>query len=68
MKTYQQFIEEAKQPKPDAVETISKNLQRRTPGMKFHAYPSHSGDIRLHSIEVPKEKQGQGSDLMPLKI
>jgi GNAT superfamily N-acetyltransferase len=67
MKTYQQFILEAKQPKRDAVQTISKNLERRTPGMKFHAYPSHSGDIRLHSIEVPKEKQGQGIGSHALK-
>jgi hypothetical protein len=67
MKTYQQFIEEAKRPKLDAVETISKNLQRRTPGMKFHAYPGHSGDIRLHSIEVPKEKRNQGVGSHALK-
>lgn len=67
MKTYQQFIQEARAPKPDALETISKNLQRRTPGMKFQAYPSHSGDIGLHSIEVPKEKQGQGIGSHALK-
>jgi GNAT superfamily N-acetyltransferase len=60
MKTYQQFILEAKQPKRDAVQTISKNLERRTPGMKVHAYPSQTGDISLHSLEVPKEKRNQG--------
>jgi GNAT superfamily N-acetyltransferase len=60
MKTYQQFIQEAKLPKSDALETIGRNLQKRTPGMKFHATPSQTGDIRLHSIEVPKERRNQG--------
>jgi GNAT superfamily N-acetyltransferase len=67
MKTYQQFIQEAKLPKSDALETIGRNLQKRTPGMKFHATPSQTGDIRLHSIEVPKEKQGQGIGSKALK-
>jgi GNAT superfamily N-acetyltransferase len=67
MKTYQQFIQEAKLPKSDALETIGRNLEKRTPGMKFHATPSQTGDIRLHSIEVPKEKQGQGIGSRALK-
>jgi hypothetical protein len=67
MKTYQQFIREAKQSKPDAIQTISKNLERRTPGMKFHVYPSQTGDIKLHSLEVPKEKRNQGIGSHALK-
>lgn len=67
MKTYRQFIEEAKQPKPDAPETIGKNLERRTPGMKVHVYSSQTGDIKLHSLEVPKEKRNQGVGSHALK-
>jgi GNAT superfamily N-acetyltransferase len=60
MKTYQQFIQEAKLPKSDAIKTIGKNLERRTPGMKVHVYPSQTGDLKLHSLEVPKERRNQG--------
>jgi GNAT superfamily N-acetyltransferase len=59
MKTFEQFITEANPPKPNALETISRNVERKH-GMKFFATPYHGNDIRLHSIEVPKEKRGQG--------
>ena len=59
MKTYKQFIVEAKPPKPDALQTIGDNLRKRTPGMKFIATKDRIGDIRLNSIEVPKEKRGE---------
>jgi GNAT superfamily N-acetyltransferase len=59
MKTFEQFLTEAKPFKPDALETISRNVERKH-GMKFFATPHHGNDIRLHNIEVPKEKRGQG--------
>jgi len=60
MKTYQQFITEAKSPKPDAPQTTAKNWEKKHPGMKFNAYPSHGDTIRLQSLEVPKEQRRQG--------
>jgi GNAT superfamily N-acetyltransferase len=60
MKTYKEFITEAKTPKPDAPQTTAKNWERKHPGMKLHAYPSHGDTIRLQTLEVPKEKRGQG--------
>lgn len=32
MKSFKEFLEEAKAPKPDALETIQRKTQRRTPG------------------------------------
>jgi GNAT superfamily N-acetyltransferase len=60
MKTYKEFIGEAKQPKPDAPQTTSKNWERKHPGMKLHAYPSHNDTVRLQTLEVPKEQRGRG--------
>lgn len=60
MKTFKQFIQEANQPKPDALHTITKNYERRYPGLKFVATLGNYGDIRLHSLEVPKDQRRQG--------
>jgi hypothetical protein len=60
MKTYQQFILEAKQPKPDALETIVKNTKRATPGMKFSAHTTfNNDDIRVDNIEVPENQRNK---------
>lgn len=62
MKTFQEFITEAKakEPKPDALETIQRNTKRRTPGMKYVVHTTSSGDIRVDNIEVPENQRGKG--------
>ncbi len=60
MKTYRQFLYEAKSSKPDALEKITGNWQRKHPGLKYHAYKTRAGHIELHSLEVPKEKRKRG--------
>jgi predicted GNAT family N-acyltransferase len=60
MKTYSQFIKEGKSPKQDAHITIGRNYERKYPGMKAHVVNSHQGDVKLHSLEVPKELRGKG--------
>lgn len=60
MKTFSQFLEEAKAPKPDALETIQKNTKRRTPGMKYVIHTTNSDDIRVDNIEVPENQRGKG--------
>lgn len=60
MKTYQQFIEEAKSPKSDALETIQRNTKRATPGMKYVVHTTSSDDIRVDNIEVPENQRGKG--------
>lgn len=60
MKTFKQFISEAKPPKPDALEKIQRNTKRATPGMKYVIHTTNSGDIRVDNIEVPPEHRGKG--------
>lgn len=62
MKTFQEFITEAKakSPKPDALETIQRNTKRATPGMKYVIHTTSSGDIRVDNIEVPENQRGKG--------
>lgn len=67
MKTYQQFIEEAKAPKPDALETIQRNTKRATPGMKYVVHTTSSDDIRVDNIEVPENQRGKGIATRRLK-
>lgn len=62
MKTYSIFLLEG-----EALQKISSAWQRKHPGMKLHAYDGNDGDIRLHSLEVPKEKRGQGIGSRALK-
>jgi hypothetical protein len=66
MKTFDQFLLEANQPKPDSLETIARNVERRH-GIKFHVTRHHGNDIKLHNFEVPKEKRGQGIGTWALK-
>jgi GNAT superfamily N-acetyltransferase len=63
MKTYKTFLEDTQ----TALSKISANWERKHPGMKFHVYQAKSGDIDLHSIEVPKEKRGSGIGSRALK-
>jgi GNAT superfamily N-acetyltransferase len=56
MKTYSQFIIESQ----EVLNKITKNWERSHPGMKAHATISQQGDIRLHSLEVPKDQRGKG--------
>lgn len=60
MKSFRQFLEEAKASKPDALETIQRNTKRATPGMKYVIHTTSSGDIRVDNIEVPKNQRGKG--------
>ena len=60
MKTFQEFIKEAKAPKPDALETIQRKTKERTPGMKYVVHTTSSGDIRVDNIEVPENQRGKG--------
>jgi GNAT superfamily N-acetyltransferase len=64
MKTFKQFIQEAKEPKPDALKTISRNIERKHKGVTLHASEigtgPHKGSIRLHNIFVPTPNQGKG--------
>lgn len=62
MKTFREFVTEAeaKSPKPDALETIQRKTQRRTPGMKYVVHTTSSDDIRVDNIEVPENQRGKG--------
>lgn len=60
MKTFKQFLEEAREPKPDALEKIVKNTKRATPGMKYVVHTTNTDDIRVDNIEVPPEHRGKG--------
>lgn len=55
MRTFNQFISESQ----EVLDKITTNWRRMHPGMKFHVTNS-GNDIRVHSIEVPKEKRNQG--------
>lgn len=56
MKTFQQFLFESE----EALNKISSAWERKHPGMKFHAYQTRAGDIRLAQLEVPYEKRRKG--------
>jgi hypothetical protein len=63
MKTFSDFLIEG-----NALEKISSAWERKHPGMKLFAYEtSTTGDIKLHNLEVPKEKRGQGIGSRALK-
>lgn len=63
MKTYRQFIAESQ----ESLDKISSAWKRKHPGMKFHSTVGTQGDIRLHVIEVPKEKRGKGIGTRAMK-
>lgn len=64
MKTFRQFLDEAKAAKPDAHLTISKNWERRVPGLTLHLsrpdVKKGMAHIDLNDIHVPKHLRGKG--------
>jgi hypothetical protein len=67
MKTFEQFIAEAKPPKPDALQNVTNNLQRKYPGLKLTTSDNPSG-IRIHGMHFPRQEQGKGKGSRTLKI
>lgn len=66
MKTFKQFISEAKEAKPDALKTISRNWERRPGHAGLNVYTSKSKStenkphIKVHDLWVPKHLRGKG--------
>jgi hypothetical protein len=62
MKTYSQFITEAKQAKEpkEVLDKISRAYGRKHRGVNVDASEKKSGDIRLNNIWIPPEKRNQG--------
>jgi GNAT superfamily N-acetyltransferase len=62
MKTYSQFITEAKQAKEpkEVLNKISSAYGRKHKGVNVDASADRSGDIRLNNIWIPPEKRNQG--------
>lgn len=62
MKTYSQFIAEAKEPKPvkDSLRKMSRAYSRRNRGVNVDASETKSGDIRLHNIWIPPSERNKG--------
>lgn len=61
MKTFEEFLNEANQPKPDAVETVRKNLERKHhPHLKLSVSDNPRG-IRIHGIHVDSKHQNKGT-------
>jgi GNAT superfamily N-acetyltransferase len=66
MKTYQQFILEANQPKDDYLKTVARNI-KRDKGVNVNISENPRG-FRLHGIHVKPEHQGQGRGSRAIKI
>lgn len=60
MKTFKQFVIEAKQAKPDAPEKITSAWERRYPGMKAHLTHHHADTLKIHSLGVPVNQRRKG--------
>jgi predicted GNAT family acetyltransferase len=60
MKTFKEFIAEAKSPKPDAEETISRNWQRKHKGMTLTLGKKGENNIHVTDVWLPPEKRGKG--------
>lgn len=66
MKTFSQFLEEAKAAKPDSMKTISRNWERRPgyKGLNLYATRSNLGGSgthdEIHDLFVPKSLRGKG--------
>jgi hypothetical protein len=65
MKTFKQFISEAKSRKPDYLDTMSRNMERQR-GVKVQASENPHG-IRVHGIHVDSEQQGKGHGSWAIK-
>lgn len=63
MKTFSQFLQEAKAAKPpqEVLNKISRAYGKKHRGVNVDAsHSDKSGDIRLHNIWIPPEKRSQG--------
>jgi GNAT superfamily N-acetyltransferase len=63
MKTFSQFLQEAKAAKPpqEVLNKISRAYGKKHRGVNVDAsHSDKSGNIRLHNIWIPPEKRGQG--------
>ena len=60
-KTFREFIVEAKDAKPNALDTIVRNQQRNRPHLTLSASRTPSGAIRVHGFHVKPEYQNQGT-------
>ena len=60
LKTFREFLEEAKSPKPDALETIQRKTKKATPGMKYVIHTTSSGDIRVDDVILLKLTRDTG--------
>jgi GNAT superfamily N-acetyltransferase len=61
MKTFEEFLAEANQPKPDAIKTISKNWERRPNYRGVNVYATQDKDhIRVHDLFVPSHLRSKG--------
>lgn len=67
MKTYQQFMQEARDPKDDYLKTIEKNVERNK-GVKLQLSKTPTSTVRIHGMHVSPENQGQGKGSRAMKI
>jgi GNAT superfamily N-acetyltransferase len=65
MKTFKQFITEAKPPKPDAAETIARNQERKRPGTVFKVTTTKKGVVVNNLYNSPDQRnQGVATQMM----
>jgi GNAT superfamily N-acetyltransferase len=69
MKTFSQFITEAKEAKPpkEVLDKISRAYGRKHRGVNVSASADRSGDIRLNNIWVPPSERNKGIGSRALK-
>lgn len=69
MKSYLQFISEAKEPKPvsHSLKKMSRAYSRRNRGVNVDATERKSGDIRLHNIFIPTSERNKGIGTRAMK-
>ena len=63
MKTFNQFIGEAKEARPprEVLDKIDKAYGRKYPGTNVDvSHDNKSGDLRINQLFVPPDKQGKG--------
>jgi hypothetical protein len=64
MKTYKQFILEARPPKSDAAETIAKNLERKHKGNLIFKVSTTPGGVVVHNLYAKNKGEGTGTASM----
>lgn len=67
MKTYQQFILEARDPKSDYLKKIEQNVKRGK-GVKLQLSKTPSDTVRIHGMHVNPEDQGRGKGSRTMEI